>query len=139
MAATVVYTDEDPNGLAEMLGGLIEANLSQHPERERLLRPATIGILAPDAEVGVTIRLAPGRVTMSNGLAGPPPHLLVRAPSETLIELSAVPLKLGLPDLLTSDGRAVNRKLLKGEIKVRGMYRHLGKLARFNKLLSVNG
>ena len=34
-----------------MLGGLIQANLEQHPERESLLKPALIAIKAPDAEV----------------------------------------------------------------------------------------
>ena len=138
MAATVEYLDVEPNGIASMLGGLIEANLEQHPERQSLLRrPMAIAITAPDAEVSVTIRLAPGRVTVANGVAGPPPELHVRADSGTLVELSSVPLSLGLPDLMKKGGREVNRKILKGEIKVRGMFRHLGKLARFNKLLSV--
>lgn len=135
---TVEYLDPEPNGLAVMLGGLIEANLEQHPERAALLRPAAIGITAPDAEVSVTIRLSPGRVTVANGIAGTPPDLMVRARSDDLIDLSSVPLKLGLPDVMTRQGRAVNKKLLKREVTVEGMYRHLGKLARFNKLLSVN-
>jgi hypothetical protein len=135
--ATVEYVDDEPNGIAMMLGGLIEANLAQHPEREALLKPMAVAITAPDAGVSVTIRAAPGRVTVANGVAGPPPDLQVRADSATLVELSSVPLSLGLPDLMTKEGRAVNRRLLKGEIKVRGMVRHLGKLARFNKLLSV--
>jgi hypothetical protein len=135
--ATVEYLDDEPNGIAMMLGGLIEANLAQHPEREALLEPMAVAITAPDAEVSVTIRMAPGRVTVANGVAGAPPDLHVRADSATLVELSSVPLSLGLPDLMKKEGRAVNRRLLKGEIKVRGMVRHLGKLARFNKLLSV--
>jgi hypothetical protein len=137
MAATVEYLDQEPSGLAEMLGGLIQANLEQHPERAALLKPAAIGITAPDAEVSITIRLAPGKVTVANGIAGAPPDLLVRADSETLVALSSVPLRFGLPDVGTKEGREVNRKLLRKEIRVRGMYRHLGKLARFNKLLSV--
>jgi hypothetical protein len=36
VSATVEYVDEEPNGLAAILGGLIEANLAQHPEREAL-------------------------------------------------------------------------------------------------------
>jgi hypothetical protein len=136
--ASVEYLDAEPNGLAAVIGGLIEANLAQHPERAALLKPAAIGITAPDADVSVTIRLFPGRVTVANGIAGTPPDLMVRAGSDTLIDLSSVPLRFGLPDLTTQHGRSVNRKLLKKEITVKGMYRHLGKLARFNKLLSVN-
>lgn len=137
MGVSVEYLDQEPNGIATMLGGLIEANLEQHPERAALLKPMSVAITAPDAEVSVTIRMAPGRVTVANGVAGSPPDLHVRADSGTLVELSSVPLRFGLPDLGTKEGREVNRKLLRKEIRVRGMYRHLGKLARFNKLLSV--
>jgi hypothetical protein len=110
----------------------------QHPERERLLQDATVGILAPDAGVGVTLRFAPGSVTVTNGMPEGKAEILVRANSDTLIELSSVPLRFGLPDAGTKDGRAVTRKLIKGEIKVKGMYTHPGVLARLNKLLSVN-
>ena len=136
MTASVRYLDAEPNGLAAMIGGLIEGNLAQHPERKRLLKPATITIEAPDADVSLTIRLRPGEVIVANGVRGRP-DLFVRAPSETLIELSSVPLRFGLPDSLTKEGREVNRKLLRGEIKVKGMWSHLGTLVRLNKLLSV--
>jgi hypothetical protein len=136
MTASVQYLDAEPNGLAAMIGGLIEGNLIQHPERERLLKPATIVIEAPDAEVALTIRMQLGSVIVANGMRGKP-DLVVRAPSDTLIELSSVPLRFGLPDSMTKEGREVNRKLLRGEIKVKGMWAHLGKLTRLNKLLSV--
>jgi hypothetical protein len=136
-AAKVDYVDAEPNGLATMLGGLIEANLEAHPDRAALLKPAVIGITAPDAEVSVTITMAPGRVAMANGIQGRP-NLFVQADSDVLIELSSVPLRFGLPDNMTKGGREVTGKLFKGTIKVRGMYRHVGKLSRLNKLLSVN-
>src|SRR2546421_1364139 len=120
MAPTVEYVDEEPNGLATMLGGLIEANLREHPDREALLKPAVSGITARDAGVSITLQIAPGRVGVANGLQGRP-HLLVRADSDTLIELSSVPLRFGLPDSMKKEGRAVNAQLLKGRIKVRGM------------------
>jgi hypothetical protein len=137
VTATVEYADEEPNGLASIIGGLIEGNLEQHPEREALLKPAVIGITAPDVGVSITLQIAPGRVGVANGLQGKP-HLLVQANSDTLIELSTVPLRFGLPDNMTKDGRAVTDSLLKGRIKVKGMTRHVSKLARLNKLLTVN-
>ena len=137
MPARVTYADDEPNGLATMLGGLIEGNLAQHPEREKLLKPAVIGIVAPDAGVAVTFVVSPGLVTVSNGAPKRRADLIVKANSGVLIELSSVPLKFGLPDAMTPEGREVNRKLLKGEIKVKGMLLHPGKLARLNQLLSV--
>src|SRR6266550_1448508 len=98
--ATVAYTNEEPNGLATMLGGLIDANLQSHPERERLLRQAVVAVTAPDADVSVTLSMSPGRVDVSNGVNGRP-DLTVQADSDTLIELSSVPLRFGLPDNMT--------------------------------------
>jgi hypothetical protein len=133
----VQYLDEAPNGLAAMIGGLIEANLATHPEREKLLRPrAAIGIVAVDAGVALTLRLAPGRVSLGNGLSGKP-QVVIRATSETLTELSSVPLRFGFPDAMTPEGRAATRKLLRGELKVKGLALHPGIVSRLNRLLSV--
>ena len=136
MTARVDYVDEEPNGLATMIGGLIEGNLKDHPERERQLRPAVVGIVADDAGVGITLRIAPGRVVMVNGVVGDP-VVLVRGDSATLTELSTVPLRFGFPDALTADGRAVTRKLRNGELKVKGLSKHPGVVSRLNRLLSV--
>src|SRR6266545_3945689 len=136
MPGAVEYLDEEPAGLAMMVGGLIEGNLAAHPERESLLRDAVIGIIADDAGVAITLRIHPGLVTVANGLTGGSPGLLIRTTSENLIALTAVPLRFGLPDALTGDGRAVVRKLLAGKLKVRGMVRHLRTLTRLQRLLS---
>ena len=133
----VEYTDAEPNGLAAMIGGLIEANVASHPERARLLRPpALVGIEALDAEVACSVRLSPDRVTVSNGLTGRP-GVVVRADTTTLTELTTAPLRLGFPDVLTPAGRGVTAKLLKGDLKVRGLLRHPAMVSRLNRLLSV--
>jgi hypothetical protein len=136
VTARVQYADEEPNGLAAMIGGLIEGNLANHPERERLLRPAVIGILAGDAGVGITLGIKPGRVEVANGVVGDP-HVIVRADSGTLTELSSAPMRFGFPDALTPDGRAIIRKLARGDLKVKGLSRHPGTVSRLNRLLSV--
>ena len=133
----VQYPDPEPNGLATMLGGLIEANLTAHPERAALLQKrATFAIVAPDVDVAVSIRLYRGTVTVRNGVIGRP-DVTIRADSNDLMGISSVPLRWGLPDIRTKEGREVNRKLMKGQLKVKGMLAHPGKLAQLNKLMSV--
>jgi hypothetical protein len=137
MAVAVEYADPEPNGLAAIVGGLIEANVAAHPELERsVAKGGTYAIVAPDVGVAVSIRLAPGRVTIRNGVVGRP-DVRVTTDSETLVGLSSVPLRLGLPDVLTKAGREIDRKLLKGTLKVKGLVLHAAKLARLNRLLSV--
>jgi hypothetical protein len=132
----VEYLDAEPSGLATMIGGLIEGNLAAHPDRARLLRPAVVGIVATDAGVAITLRLAPRRVTVADGLLGRP-QVAVEGDSATLTELSSTPLRLGFPDAMTTEGRAVTQKLLRGDLRVRGLGRHPGIVSRLNRLLSV--
>jgi hypothetical protein len=137
VTVTVEYPDPEPNGLASMLGGLFEANVAAHPERKRLLsNVATYGVRAADIGVEASFRLAPGKITVRNGIIGKP-DIMVETDADTLVGLSSVPLKFGLPDVTTKEGREVNRKLLKRRLRVRGLLLHPGKLARLNKLLSV--
>jgi hypothetical protein len=135
-SAKVEFADEEPNGIAAMIGGLIQANLENHPERSSLLKPAVIGIVAEDAHVSLTLRLEPGKVTVHNGLPSTT-DVLVRADSETLTELSSAPLRLGFPDAFSRSGRAVTGKLFSGTLRVQGLVRHMGTVSRLNKLLSV--
>ncbi len=133
----VEYGDADPNGLASMIGGLIEANLAADPSRGRLLSPqAVVGIEARDADVACTVRLSPSNVLVSNGLNGRP-AVVVRADTETLIGLTTAPLRLGYPDALTAAGRAVTVRLLKRDLTVRGLLRHPVLVSRLTRLLSV--
>jgi hypothetical protein len=135
---SVVYADREPNGLASMVGGLIEANLRQHPERRSLLRPAVVELVAVDAGVSVRIALSPGQVSVANGSSRPGrPRVRVLADSDGLLLLSSAPLRFGLPDPLSSDGRWVLAKVLRGQIRISGLVAHPLTVARFARLLSV--
>jgi hypothetical protein len=136
LTATVEFVDAEPNGIASMIGGLIEANLANDPERTSLLKTAIVGIVAEDAHVALTLRISPGKVTVSNGLA-PRVDVMVRADSETLTELSSTPLRLGFPDAFTRTGRAVTGKLFRGKLRVQGLIRHAGTVSRLNRLISI--
>ena len=133
---TVAYADAEPNGLASMLGTLIEQNLVRDPGRRRLLRPAVVALRATDADVGITLRIGNDGVEVANG-ADPRPHLAVRTDAHRLLDLAGVPLRLGLPDPLTAQGREVTRALLTGRLRVRGLLRHPVRLMRLNRLLSA--
>ena len=134
----VVYADPEPNGLAAMVGRLIEANLRQHTERRSLLRPAVVELVATDAGVSVRIALSPGRVSVSDGSRGPDrPRVRVWADSDALLLLSSAPLRFGLPDPFSRDGRRVLAKVVRREIRISGLVAHPFTMARFAKLLSV--
>lgn len=125
-------------GLAQMIAGLIEANLAADAARERLVsaRRAAVEIEVTDADVTVGITFVPGAVTVTDAPL-PGADLRVAGPAEDILALTTVPLRAGLPDPATPEGRAVVAALLRRRLRVRGMVRSLGVLRALTRLLSV--
>ena len=134
MIVTVV--GPEPSGLASMVAELIEQNLARDPERLRLLHPSVAVLDAPDAEVTVFLRIDPEGVRVGDGDV-PDAHVRIRSNSGRLLDLTTAPLRFGLPDALTPEGRAIVRDLLARRLRIRGLLRHPLLLARLTKLLSV--
>jgi hypothetical protein len=130
-------------GFRELVEGLLDANLAREPQRAHLItRREAVALLATDAELAVTIQLLPG----AEGGAGtvivhegedPWAEVVVHAASVGLLELAATPLRFGLPDVTSRDGRLVVGDLLARRIRVRGLVRHLFTLRRISRLLSA--
>jgi hypothetical protein len=133
----VRLADAEPNGLAEMVAGLLRSNLERRPERGALLRPATVALEALDAGVGAAIRLGPGRVELANEPPARRADVRIRAESRDLLALSSAPLRLGYPDPLRPQGRAVLAGILRGRVRISGLVRHPVVVSRFARLLSV--
>lgn len=127
----------------DLVQGLVDANLAREPQRAlRLSRREAASLVATDAGVAVTIQMlpgarrAPGTVLVHDG-RDPWAEIVVHAESLGLLELAATPLRFDLPDVTTSDGRAVVSQLVRGRIRVQGMVRHLGTVRRLSMLLSA--
>lgn len=126
----------DPSGLAELVAGLLDQHLAREPGRASHLRPSVVELSVPDAEVAVTVRLAPDCVRVADGIETDA-HLRIVATSDRLVGLAAAPLRAGVPDPLTPDGRAALADVLTGRVRVHGLLRHPRRLTRFMSLLSV--
>ncbi len=133
----------DHAGLRNLVEGLIEANLARAPERAlRIRRREAAALVATDADAAVTVQLLPGALHTPGSFLvhdgeDPWAEVVVRAASTALLELAATPLRFGLPDVLTADGRELVRQLIAGDIRVRGSLRHLGTMRRLSMLLSA--
>jgi hypothetical protein len=126
----------EPDGLAALVVGLIEQNLRRDPARGRHLKGEAVVIEATDAGTAVWLELRADGVRWRPG-SGTAAPVSVRAPSAQLLELSGAPLRFGLPDVLTRDGRRIVGDILRGRIRVRGLVRHLGTVRRLTMLLSA--
>ena len=133
---TVTVVGSEPSGLATMLAELLEQNLARDPGRRRLLRPSVAILQAPDADVTVHLRIGRGGIRVGDGDV-PDAHLRIRADADRLLALTNAPLRLGLPDPTSVEGRSVLLDLLLRRVRVGGLVRHPLRLARLTSLLSV--
>jgi hypothetical protein len=134
---TVRFPDAEPNGLADLVGRLIEINLEAEPDRRALLRDTVVLLTASDAAIEATVALSSAGVEISNGRAASRPHLVIDADAYDLIELAGAPLRFGFPDVVHPQGRSVIRRIATRHVRVSGMLRHPIRLSRFTRLLSV--
>lgn len=136
--AAVVLEQADDEGLPRMIAGLVESNVGGDPGKARLLDDArgAVQIDVPDAGVTVGLKFVPGTVTVTSAPV-PGADVRITADGQTLLGLSNVPLRLGLPDPLTREGRAVAGAVLTGRLRVRALPWRLGMLTRVNRLLNV--
>jgi hypothetical protein len=125
----VTIVSPEPSGLSSMVAELIEQNLARDPERRRLLHRSVVVLDAPDADVTVFLRIAPTEVRVGDGDV-PDAHLRIRADSGRLLDLTTAPLRFGLPDLLSPEGRSIALDLLARRLQIGGLLRHPLRLAR---------
>jgi len=128
-------SDAAASGITELIDGLVRQNLRRDPTR-RLLPGDLVTIEAVDADVAVSLRPSAGGIAVVDG-RDPGARVVVSAASTTLLELAGAPLRFGLPDAFTHDGRALIADLFMKRIRVRGLIRHLGTVRRLTMLLSA--
>jgi hypothetical protein len=138
-ATLVTYASKEPSAFAEMLGGLIEANVLAHPSKQQDFDTLTarVGIWVTDIDEGVTLVFESGRLTVYNGLE-PRRTITIRAEAETVMSLSNLKIgPFGLPVYYDGVGREVALKLLQGKLKIDGMLPNIGTLNRVTRIFSV--
>lgn len=121
-----------------MIADLIEANVTAHPELELLLAgpPRALAITATDLEAEVGLVIGEGECVVS-GKRDPLAKVWVYSDSATLIEMPRAKLLGGLPSIADEVGRQILWKMIKGDLRIKGIWR-IGTLKRLQRLLSVD-
>ena len=141
--------DAEENGLAAMLQGLLAENVAASEAKRRDLDAIStvFGIVAPDAEVKVTLVFARGGCSIHDGLRSDA-EVIVTADSGKIPELSLLSIRYGLPWVLDDAGQNFLKALARREVKIRGLVdfppnwrdtlRRTLDLVRLTRILSVN-
>ena len=135
----VEYASKEPSAFAEMLAGLIVANVIARPEKKRDFDRlvARVGFWVTDIDEGATLAFDSGKLTVHNGLE-PGRTITIRAEGETILRLTNLKIGLfGLPVYYDEVGREVAGKLLRGKLKIDGMLTHVATLNRVTRIFSV--
>jgi len=134
--AQVVVVDPEAGGLDAMLAALLSSAVEK-PEKARVLDAmnGTVTIAVPDAEVEVGLRFGSG-VCQVYPYAIPGSKVRIEMPSETLMGFSTIPLLAGMPSVLTPQGRAFTKQVLRREVRIGGLW-HLRLVTQLNTLLSL--
>ncbi|HUG86354.1 MAG TPA: hypothetical protein VMM13_17440 [Euzebya sp.] len=135
---TLVEVEEGCGAFAGMLGGLLQANLQADPGKAALVRRTTGSVGMVVSDTGEEVRLlftgALLRVTSGPAMAT---DLRLVGTADVIMGLSTVPLRLGLPDPMSSSGRALTGRWATGGLQIHGLPRSAPLLRTLLSLLSV--
>lgn len=128
----------DTDALAIMLADILEQNLKENPQRAKDFDALNIGVGIDVlvADVQLTLEFQGGKLTFRSGIVDRP-GLIISAEMDTLMELTNLRIRFGLPNPLDETGIALIKKLLKGELKIKGLLAHPLALVRVSKVISV--
>jgi hypothetical protein len=135
----VEYASQEPSAFAEMLGGLIDANVRANSNKRKDFDAlvARVGIWVTDIDEGVTLVFDAGRLTVYNGLE-PDRTITIRAEAETVMSLSNLKIgPLGLPVYYDEVGRGVALKLVRRKLQIDGLLPNITTLNRVTRIFSV--
>jgi hypothetical protein len=137
-SAVIVDEGAQENGLAVMLADLMSQNMEANPDKKRAFDwiKGSVAITAQDAEVSLTMFFNRGSCVVFDGVVGKP-DLHVTGDSETILNLSNVPLFHGLPNLLDPAGQELAKKLVFRQLQIEGLPFHPLTLSLLTYVLSV--
>jgi hypothetical protein len=110
----------EESGLCLMLKGLLDEGAARHGGRLRGLG-SRLGVDAPDAGATATLIFGGGRCTIEEGLHHP--DLILLASSEVLPRVADLPVRHGLPWLVSEAGRDLLLCAARGQLRIRGLLR----------------
>lgn len=124
--------------LAMMLSEIIESNLRDKPQKLKDFNKlkTRVYINAYDADLELTLVFNKGELTIHNGKVGKP-NISIITDSGTLLDLTNLKIKAGIPWFFDENGREVTKKMLSGKLKIHGLVTRLLPIIRLTKVMSV--
>ena len=125
-------------GLAEMMFNLIRQNLEQNPRKIKGFNSldAKVMIEARDIQIIIGLEFKQGKLTISKDSSFKP-DLHIITDSATILALCLLKIKFGLPYFFDANGFKIFKKLLSGELIIKGLMGQFPSLVKLTKIFSV--
>jgi len=138
MLEIIILPEALESGLPVMLADLIRQNIEKRPEKIRPFESldAKVLIEISDIQISAGLEFHLGKLTLSRSLSGMP-DLHILTDSATILDLCLLKIKLGLPYFLDKNGFKILKKILSGEIIIRGLLKNFSVLINLTKVISI--
>jgi SCP-2 sterol transfer family len=138
MADVTLAPGAEEVAMTGMIADMLKANLEK-PQKMKVFNglKSTVYLYAKDADAGMTMDFDKGKLVVYGGKEGKP-KLEISTDATTLLELANLKIKMGMPYYFDKTGRAVLKKIFKGELKIKGMLAHPIALTKVTKVMSIN-
>jgi hypothetical protein len=139
MPEIIIFPEARELGLPVMLADLIRQNIENKPEKIKPFESleAKVLIEIPDIQTSAGLEFHRGKLTLSKDLSGKP-DLHILTDSATILGLSLLKVKLGLPYFFDKNGFKILRKILSGEIIIKGLFKNFSVLINLTKVISIS-
>ena len=125
-------------GLPVMLAGLIRQNIEKRPDKIKPFESLDVKVLIeiPDIQTSAGLEFRRGRLTLTKDFSGEP-DLHILTDSTTILDLSLLKIKLGLPYFFDENGFKILVKMLSGKIIIKGLLKNFSVLIQLTKVISI--
>jgi len=128
----MVTTVGELNGVARLLARVVDEKLEE-PEKKRVFHRLNFLLSVHVVDVGqsATVAFRTGEATVARGCPERA-DLAVECDNATFVQFTMFRTgRWGIPDLLDDNARSVFAKLFRGQLRIRGLVRHLPSLYGF--------
>ena len=138
MPEIIILPEARELGLPVMLADLIRQNIEKRPDKIKPFESlrAKVLIEVPDIQTSAGLEFHQGKLTLSKNFSGEP-DLHILTDSTTILDLSLLRIKLGLPYFFDEKGFKILKKILSGEIIIKGLLKNFSALINLTKVISI--
>jgi hypothetical protein len=134
-----VRLEGKPNGVASLLARVVEEKLEEGPAKRASFDRLKLNVFVHVTDMGQssTMAFGPDGATISTGRRGRP-DLRIECDNATFVQFTMFTLLPGgIPNFFDDNGRTAAAKLLRRQLVIRGLVRHLGQLIVLLRFLAI--